>query len=98
MSREDSLFGDLPATAPQPEPEKHACIECRKFAGQSRDRRAWLFRIKKGYCDDDRWHIGGKWAVLQDIVMPHHCDFFEAADKKAVDQRIKALEYYEQKK
>ncbi len=97
MSREDSLFGDLPATAPQPEPEKHACIECRKFAGQSRDRKAWLFRLKKGYCDADRWHVGGRWAVVQDIAGAHKCACFEAADKATVDQRVKALKHYQNK-
>lgn len=73
----------------------HACIECAKFSGRSRDKLAWLFRMKKGYCDDPRHHPGGVWAVVQDIVKKHACAFFEAADPALVDQRIKAIEYYE---
>ena len=74
------------------QPEPHACIECANFAGQKRDKKAWLFRMHKGYCDEPRHHPGGIWAVVQDIVKKHTCSFFKAADPDLIQQRQRALE------
>ncbi len=85
---EASLFGD---DLPQEDP-LHACIECANFAGRARDRLGTLFRMRKGYCLDDRWHPGGTWAVIQDIVKHHVCRCFKPADPDLIQQRQRALE------
>ena len=67
-------------------------IECANFAGRARDRLGTLFRMRKGYCLDDRWHPGGTWAVIQDIVKHHVCRCFKPADPDLIQQRQRALE------
>lgn len=87
----ESLFESLPQPA---EEAPHACIECANFGGRDRDQTAFLFRIGKGYCNDDRWHPGGRFAVVQDIVRPKHCKCFNSAPVDIVEARRKALEHY----
>ena len=96
MSRampEGSLFDDITP----PDEEKHACIECKNFAGQTRDKTGWLFGMRKGYCLTDGWHPAGTWAVIQDIKAKKNCKFFESAGEDTVSKRLHALKFYESK-
>lgn len=65
------------------------CVECKFFAGRSRDKHAVLFRQKKGYCDNVD-HAWGIWNVVQDITKGH-CDLFEDASETVKEQRKFAL-------
>ena len=78
-------------------PQKHACIECAKFAGRDRDRTAFLFRTNRGYCNDDR-HPGGIWNVVQSITSEKDCPYFEAAPAEVVEARRRALQLIKSQK
>lgn len=85
-----SLFDE----SPQPEAQVR-CIECSHFEGSKRDRGAFLFRRRSGYCEiDDR--PGGRWNVVQDIVKPHLCQFFYPASADLISSRQKLLKKYAQ--
>lgn len=78
----ESLF-DAPEPSEAPEV---SCIECAKFAAASRDRTGWLFRMGKGYCNDDR-HFGGIHNVIQSITAHKKCSYFEPAAPDVVEKR-----------
>ena len=59
------------------------CIDCTKFGGLARDRTEWLFKMGKGYCNDDR-HPGGKYNVVQSITGIKKCPLFEPAEPDVV--------------
>ncbi len=59
------------------------CIDCAKFGGLTRDHTEWLFKMGKGYCNDDR-HPGGKYNVVQSITGIKKCPLFEPAEPDVV--------------
>lgn len=75
------------------EDQPHACVECRFFAGNRRDHRAFLFRTARGYCDHPR-HPGGIWNVIQSITVKRHRPLYEAAEENVKEMRHKALKHY----
>ena len=80
-----SLFDE----SPQPEAQVR-CIECSHFEGSKRDRGAFLFRRRSGYCEiDDR--PGGRWNVLQNIDPPRRCAHYLRAPESLIKQRTTYL-------
>ncbi len=85
-----SLFDE----SPQPEAQVR-CIECSHFEGSKRDRGAFLFARRSGYCNVRIKR--GDWNVLQRIDTPRQCKDFQEADEKLRDKRAKALAFYSKK-
>ncbi len=84
-----SLFPELEAVRTAPEAAAR-CILCANFAGGARDPTGYLFRRKKGYCNDER-HFGGIHNVIQDIVSARHCPMFDPAAPEVAENRKQYL-------
>lgn len=80
-----SLFDE----SPQPEAQVR-CIECSHFEGSKRDRGAFLFRRRSGYCEiDDR--PPGRWNVVQGIDRIRQCAHYSPAPADLIRKRTTYL-------